>query len=293
MQFVGKIVNPIQAYIDRCTALDPIWAISIMTLLAMVRYQGGAWYYQVISPVILGLAALFPRIVYREQFWLPVCMVTGSSIVLDWTLLGNHSFMLFYWCLAMLLASFSSNRLRFLAMSSRWLVAFLFLFAFVWKLNSNDFRSGASARYLLSGTYPAGYLSVWLAGMSGLQISKNINDVERVLSSPVTTQVKLNANAAVGRLADVMTISTLIIEGFTALIFLLPLSLRWLWLRDMSLILFMLTAYSILPVASFATQLAYLGYAATDSNRTRAAYIALFFIYQLSALIVGGGQGPI
>jgi hypothetical protein len=293
MQFVGKIGAPIQAYIDRCKALDPVWAVSIMTLLGMVRYQGGAWYYHVIGPVILGVAALFPKIVYREQFWLLMGMVTGSSIVLDWTLLGNHSFMLFYWTLALLLASFSSDRLRFLAMSSRWLVAFLFLFAFVWKLNSNDFRNGATTRYLLSATYPAGYLSVVLAGMSNSQLEDNINGVKRVLSSTVTTQVKLNANAPVGRLADVMTISTLIIEGFTALIFLLPLSLRWLWLRDMSLILFMLTAYSIIPVASFATQLAYLGYAATNSNRTRATYIALFFIYQLSALVVGGGQGAI
>jgi hypothetical protein len=287
MQFVGKPGRSIQSYVDCCAALDPVWAISIMTLLAMVRYQDGAWYYHVIGSVILGVAVLFPQSVYREQFWLLICMITGSSIVLDWTLLGNHSFMLFYWSLALLLASFSSNRLRFLAMASRWLVAFLFLFAFVWKINSNDFRSGATARYLLSGTYPAGQLSVVLAGISGSQLAENINDVERVLSSPIPTQAKLNSNSAVGRLADAMTIMTLIIEGLTALIFLLPLSLRWAWLRDISLILFMITAYSIIPVAAFATQLAYLGYAGTNSNRSRAAYIALFFLYQLSVLIVG------
>jgi hypothetical protein len=287
MQFVGKIGRSLQAYVDRCAALDPVWAISIMTLLAMVRYQGGAWYYYIIGPVILGVASLFPKSVYREQFWLLMCMITGSSIVLDWTLLGNHSFVLFYWSLALLLACFSGNRLRFLAMSSRWLVAFLFLFAFAWKLNSNDFRSGATARYLLSSTYPASQLAVAFSGLSGSQVADNISAVERVLSSPMTTQVKLNSNAAVGHLADAMTIMTIVVEGLTALIFLLPLSLRWTWLRDMSLIGFMLTAYSIIPVASFATQLAYLGYAATNSNRSRAAYIALFFVYQLSGLVVG------
>lgn len=286
MQSAGRIGGSIQAYVDRCAALDPVWTISIMTLLAMVQYQDGSWYYRVIGPVILGVAALFPKSVYQEQFWLLMCMVTGSSIVLDWTLLGNHSFLLFYWSIALLLASFSSNRLRFLAMSARWLVAFLFLFAFVWKLNSNDFRTGATARYLLSGTYPAGQLSVVLGGISGLQLAENINDVERLLASPVKTQAKLNSNAVVGHLADVMTMMTFVIEGLTALIFLIPVSLRWIWLRDGSLILFMLTAYSIIPVASFATQLAYLGYATTKSNQSRAVYIMLFFVYQLSALIV-------
>jgi hypothetical protein len=287
MQFVGNIGRSLQAYVDRCAALDPIWAVSIMTLLAMVRYQDGAWYYHIIGPVILGVASLFPKSVYREPFWLMICMMIGSSIVLDWTLLGNHSFMLFYWSLALLLSCFSKDRLHFLAMSSRWLVALLFLFAFAWKLNSNDFRTGATARYLLTSTYPIGQLSVVLGGMSESQLADNINTVKRVLSSSVTTQGKLNSNAAIGRLADVMTLMTLIIEGLTALIFLLPLSLRWAWLRDVSLIGFMLTAYSVIPVASFATQLAYLGYAATNSNRSRAAYIALFFVYQLSGLAVG------
>jgi hypothetical protein len=287
MQFVGRIGCFIQAYVDRCSKLDPVWAISIMTLLAMVRYQEGGWYYHVIGPVVLGVASLFPRVVYREQFWLLMCMITGSSIVLDWTLLGNHSFMLFYWSLALLLACFSSNRSRFLAMSSRWLVASLFLFAFVWKLNSNDFQGGATTRYLLSSTYPVGQLSVLLAGISKTQLTDNMRAVEWVLSSSETTQAKLYSNANIGRLADLMTMMTLITEGLTALIFFLPLSSRWVWLRDMSLIFFMLTAYSIIPVASFATQLAYLGYAATNSNRSRAAYIALFFVYQLSSLVVG------
>jgi hypothetical protein len=293
MQFVGRIGGFIQTYVDRCAALDPVWAVSIMTLLAMVKYQDGAWYYHVIGPVVLGVAALFPKTVYREQFWLLMCMITGSSIMLDWTLLGNHSFLLFYWCLALLLASFSSNRMQFLAISSRWLVAFLFLFAFVWKLNSDDFRSGATARYLLSATYPASQLSAVFAGISGSQLEENINDVKRVLSSPVPTQAKLNSNDAVGHLADLITMMTLIVEGITALAFLLPLSLRWAWLRDVSLISFMLTAYSIIPVASFATQLAYLGYVTTKSNWSRAAYIALFLVYQLSTLVVGSPWGPI
>jgi hypothetical protein len=289
MQLVVKIGNFFRVYVDRCAELDHVWTISVMTLLAMVRYQGGAWYYNVICPVILGIACLFPKSASREQFWLLTCIVTGSSIVLDWTLLGNHSFLLFYWSVALLLASFSSDRLRFLAISARWLIAFLFLFAFFWKLNSNDFRSGATARYLLSATYPAGQLSVLFAGISESQLANNINEVKRVLSSPVSTQAKLNTNTAVGHLAAVMTMMTLIIEGLTALMFLVPLSFRWVWLRDMGLISFMLTAYSVIPVASFATQLTCLGYATTNSRQIRAAYIALFFVYQLSALVVGSG----
>jgi hypothetical protein len=287
MRFVGKIGRSIQAYVARCAALEPVWAISIMTLLAMVRYQGGAWYYHIIGPVILGVATLFPKIVYREQFWLMLCMITGSSIVLDWTLLGNHSFMQFYWNLALLLACFSSNRLRFLAKSARWLVAFLFLFAFIWKLNSSDFRSGATARYLLSATFPAGQVSVMLAGLNPSALADNISIVEHVLSSSVNTKAKLHSSDGVGRLADVVTMMTIASEGLIALVFLLPLTSKWKWLRDLTLIFFMLTAYTIIPVASFGTQLAYLGYAATDSKWSRATFITLFFMHQLSGLFLG------
>jgi hypothetical protein len=79
------------AYVRLCASLDPLWVISAMTLLSMVRFQEGAWFYSILYPVLLGLACLFPQVVRREQFWLMVCLCVGSSIVLNWYYVANHT----------------------------------------------------------------------------------------------------------------------------------------------------------------------------------------------------------
>lgn len=283
-------MNPapwIRSYIRLCASLDPLWTVSAMTLVAMVRYEGGAWFYSILNAVLLSLACVFPQVVRREQFWLAVCLVVGSSIVLNWYLLGNHIYLLFYWTLALLLSCFAADRLRMLAQSARWIVGAVFLFALVWKLVSGDFQSGATMRYFLSATVPLGQSAVALTGLTATQLAHNLAAVERVLSTPQVGPVSLIAPPGLGVLADVLTRATQALEGWMALIFLAPLPVRWHWLREASLLFFFLTAYAVLPVAPFATQLAYLGYALTRSNRFRAAFIAAYFVYQLVDLLLG------
>lgn len=288
-------MNPagwIRAYVRACASLDPLWAISAMTLVAMVRYQQGAWFYSVLNAVLLGLACLFPQIVRREQFWLAVCVVSGSSILLNWYFLSNHSFVLFYWTLALLVSCFAADRQRVLALSARWIVGFLFLFAFVWKLVSPEFESGATMRYFLSATLPLGQSAVALTSLTAGQLAQNMETVERVISTLRTAPVSLIGPPGLSVLADALTRATQVVEGGMALIFLAPLPNRWRWLREAGLLFFFLTAYTFLPVAPFATQLAYLGYALTRSDQFRAAFIAAYFLYQLVDLSLRGVWGP-
>lgn len=288
-------MNPVawvRSYVRLCASLDPLWAISVMTLVAMVRYQQGAWFYSVLNPVLLGLACLFPQLVRREQFWLVVCLTVGSSITLSWQHVSNHTFVLFYWTLALLISCFATDRLWVLARSARWLLGSLFLFAFIFKLASADFQSGATMRYFLSATLPLGQGAVALTELTRAQLEQNMAAVERVLSAPGTAPVLLLAPPGLGVLADVLTRATQVAEGWLALVFLVPLPARWRWLREASLLTFFLTAYTVLPVAPFATQLAYLGYAFTRSDRFRAAFVAAYFVYQLADLGLGSVWGP-
>jgi hypothetical protein len=281
-----------EAYVRLCASLDPLWAISAMTLVTMVRYQEGTWYYSILNSVLLGLAVLFPKLVRLEQFWLAVCLLCGSSIILDWAFLGNHAYVLFYWSLALLLSCFATDRLYLLAASARWILGGVFLFAFIWKLLSHDFSSGATMRYFLSATVPMGEAAVALTGLTQGQLANNVTAVETVLSTQGASQATLFAPPGLSKLADLLTLATQVTEGLLALLFLAPLTARWRWLREAGLLVFFLTAYTLIPVAPFATQFAYLGYAMTNSAKFRAMFIAAFFVYQLTDLLLGSVWGP-
>lgn len=288
-------MNPAEwarSYVRLCASLDPFWAISAMTLVAMVRYEQGAWFYSILNAVLLSLACLFPQVVRREQFWLAVCLVGGSSIILNWYLHGNHIYLQFYWTLALLISCFARNQMRVLALSARWLVGGVFLFAFIWKLVSADFQSGATMRYLMSATLPLGQSAVVLTELTGPQLAENMAAVERVIAAPGAASTSIIVPPGLGMLADILTRATWVMEGWMALVFLSPLSTRWRRLREASLLVFFVTAYTLLPVAAFATQLAYLGYALTRSDRYRAAFIAAYFAYQLADLGLGRVWSP-
>lgn len=288
-------MNPagwVRSYVRLCASLDPLWTISVMTLIAMVRYQQGAWFYSVLNPVLLSTACLFPQVVRREQFWMAVCLVSGSSLILGGYTPGDHIFLLFYWVLALFLSCFAADRSRVLAWSARWLVGGVFLFAFIWKLISSDFNSGATMRYLLSTTLPLGQSAVVLTELTGAQLTQNMSAVERLLSTTGVPSTSLITPPGVRVLADLLTRATQITEGWLALVFLAPLPGRWRWLREASLLFFFLTAYVILPVAPFATLFACLGYTLTRSDGFRAAFVAAYFLYQLADLSLGSIWGP-
>ncbi|WP_293913180.1 hypothetical protein [Deinococcus sp.] len=291
MRLAPLLSAPVSAYVRLCASLDPLWVVSIMTLLSMVRFQEGAWFYSILYPVLLGLACLFPSLVRREQFWLAVCLVVGSSIALNWYFIANHTFSLFYWTLALLLSCFAHDRLRLLALSARWILGGIFLFAFIWKLASPDFQSGATMRYFLSATQPLGDSGVALSSLTSSELAQNMGAVERLLNTPGTGPTRLIMPPDLAALADLLTRLTQITEGLVVLILLTPLPERWRWLREASLLFFFATAYTLLPVAPLAAQFACLGYAMTSSSRSRAAFIAAFFVYQLMDLRLGSLWG--
>lgn len=287
MALVSWLQTRARQYVALCQTIDPFWAVSIMTLLSIVRYQEGAWYFGILASVFLGLACLFPKIIERDVYWLGLCLLCGSSLVLYWSLLGNHAFSLFYWLLALLISCFVQQRLRFLADSARWIIGLIFLFAFLWKLMSNDFSSGATMRYLLTSTLPLGQTAVALTSLTQEQLTQNMRAVEDVLSFSTASPATLIAPSDVARLADLLTRTTQVVEGLLAACFLLPLSGRWQWLREASLLGFFVTAYTALPVAPFSTQFAYLGYALTPSPVYRAVFIAAYLISQVADLRLG------
>lgn len=276
-----------QQYIELCKRLDPFWVISIMTLLSVVRYQEGAWYFVIFSSIFLGLACLFPKIIKHELFWFGLCILLGSTLISYWAFLGNHAFSLFYWLLALFISCFVQKRLEFLALSARWIIGFIFLFAFMWKLISGDFSTGATMRYLLTSTLPLGQTAVLLTSLTQEQLMQNIRNIDSVISFSTTSPARIIAPPDVSVLADVLTRATQFVEGTLALCFLVPLPRRWQWLREASLIGFFVTAYTILPVAPFSTQFAFLGYALTTSPVYRAVFIASYFIAQLADLRLG------
>lgn len=276
-----------RSYISICKSQSQLWIISVMTLLTLALYPSGASFYGSLNILPIILIFLFPAVVQREEFWLAVCLLVGSAIALNWYYVGNHTFLLFYWVLALLLSCFAKERLKMLSLSARWLIGLPFLFAFVWKLISNDFRSGSTMQYLISATYPMGNVGVALTHLTPADLAQNIERVQQVISNPQAGSVALMMPAELPGWANLLTFTTQLLEGGIALVFLAPLPERWRWWREATLLLFFLTAYTLLPVGSFAAQFACMGYAMTTSTRLRTAFIASFFLFQAMNLLLG------
>jgi hypothetical protein len=258
----------------------------------MLRYGEGPWYFSILSAFLVSIAYIFPKSINFEQFWLAICILCGASIIQGWYIVGNHMFIQFYWSLSLFIACLSNIRMESLAVSARYILGGLFFFASTWKFMSDDFNSGATMQYLLTTTLPLGEFAVAFSDMTHKQLASNMDLVESLLSGQGQTHVTLSTPDSVRSLANFLTLGTHIIEGSLALIFLLPLSIRWAWLREAGLLFFILTTYALIPVAPFATQLACLGYALTRSRQFQAIFISAFLIYQIVDLRLYGLWGP-
>lgn len=280
-------VRWIKQFHEGCAALDPFWTIAMMTLLIMVRYEGGAWYFAILNPVMLGMACIFPKVIRTELFWLAVTVLTAAPLVLHWYYLSAHSYLLCYWTLALLLSFFASKPMLMLAHSARWLTGSVFLCASIWKLLSPDFNSGTTMRFFMADTLPLGLTTGLFTGLSASELYRNIEQVNDLLNNPSARLLQLHFTPRLVWMADALTRLIQLIESLIACIFFIPWQGAWTAFRELSLIFFFLTAYTILPVAPFATLFAVLGYAIAHSPYSRTFFIAAFFIFQLVDLTMG------
>jgi hypothetical protein len=263
---------------------DTLQQASLLTVPVILLYGSSAWFVAV--PVaILSLAALvLPSLRTRSMLWLVISCFLLAGVSAGWTHEDNHKYLIAYWAVALACAAAVPGGSRGLVPAARWLICLTFAFAIVAKLRSPDFLSGDFFHYSL--LFDSRFSSK-LAAVGALDgASRQFNEVARqALLSPTSDleAVKFTSSPTIRALATALTVWTLAIEVLIAGAFLLPARWRIARVRDVLLLLFIVSAYAVAPVLGFATVLAAMGFVQCDRARrsTRLAYLVAFAATQL------------
>lgn len=84
--------------------MNPVNLALRLTLLDILLRPIGSWFLQ---PALLGLAAVgvaLPGQLRRPPLWIILTLFTAMRLLLGWPMADNHAYLLWYWCLAVVIA---------------------------------------------------------------------------------------------------------------------------------------------------------------------------------------------
>jgi len=249
-----------------------------LTAIAVLLRPMGPWFVQ---PALLALGAvalISRRWLRRSSLWAAVSLTVAIRIADDWPLADNHIYLLAYWALAIALALRAEDAPAALATTSRWLLAFAFVFAVLWKVVwSPDFLDQRFFRVTLLTDPRFTEVTMLIGGLSAADLAADravlapLPHGAELIDPPVITEPpRLKAFAAIstwGVVALEAVVAALMLAGSRAA-----------RLRHAALLLFCIVTYAIAPVAGFGWLLLVMGLAQVDPARVwlGRTYVAVF-----------------
>jgi hypothetical protein len=257
---------------------------TIMTLLLLLLYTSEARHIAIPVTALAVLAFINPALRQDRRFWLATTLVVLIGNYQARLSADNHKFLLAYWCLAILCSVHTARPHRSLAVGARWLVGMSFLFAVSWKLTSADYLNGTFFSYSLLLDDRFRIVAQALGG-----ISTQVTDLNSAAHHALVNYdskldyVWLQSSPQVGSVAGFITWWTLGLEAAVATAFLAPMRSRLHRIRDIVLLLFVITTYAIAPVTGFGWILTVMGMAQSDHRISfvRPAYLGVFVLLQV------------
>lgn len=230
---------------------------------------------------------VFTPLTISRTMWILVSVLLVIHNSIFWLIVGNHQYLITYWCIACTLVVFSKDPEYFLRVNARLLIGFTFFFATLWKLTSGEFVDGSLIHYYLLTDYRLETLPMFFGNLGQETLAQNRMLQLAIISAPEkVVSVALKTSPEVLILSKLTTYWTLLIEGSITFVFLFTRP-RWAHdKRDIVFIVFILTTFFLLPVPSFSFILTLLGFAQCPPERkkTLIAYILLFLLTQLFSI---------
>jgi len=258
-----------------------------MTLILLLIYSGGRWFVQVPVVMLASGALLFPELRRSSRIWFVLAVVLLAGYAQQWSFVDNHKYLLGYWCLALYCALRSADTEESLAVNARWLIAFCFTFATLWKLQALDFLDSRFFHFTLLVDRRFQTLMEVVGGLSAQMVEGNQQALGSLLQFQSSLmEVRLQSSPSLAFLARLLTYGSVFLEGLTAIAFLAPatgpgasLHRR---LRHLLLLAFVLSTYALAPVIGFGWLLLVMGLAQLPRDSSIAwAYPATFLFLQL------------
>lgn len=239
-----------------------------------------------VRPLTIAFAALGLLITGQlrsKLIWVPLAVLTGLRVLLDWPLPDNHAYLLFYWCLAVTIALFSRDSKRCLAFNGKFLIGLAFAFALLWKaVLSGDFMDGRFFSIAMLTDPRFETFTESLLSLDDYEMDSLILFVEQHIDGELPARGS-DIPALPPKLhlvSEILTYWTVLIESAVAILFLIPSRIGVSRLRDAFLILFCVTTYSVATVEGFGWLLIAMGVSQSGERReaVRYLYIAAFLL---------------
>lgn len=259
-------------------------AVLTLTALLLLLKAPGPWY---VRTPILGFSAaalVLPAAREAAATWFALALLVAASIVADWPLPDNHIYLLSYWCLAIALSRSTPDPGAALASSARWLIAFAFCFAVLWKgVLSPDYRDGRFFRVTLVTDPRFTDVVTLVGGMTADQLAASREALSPLPEgAELQTPVVVDVPARFAWLAWALTWGGLTLEALLAFAFVIGGGERFRRARLALLVAFCLLTYAFAPVAIFGWLLLVMGLAQCRADERRLAFaLALCFVVVL------------
>lgn len=262
--------------------VDPVDLCLLMTLILLMTVSPWAWYVVALMRAIAILGVVIPEVRKSLHYWFAITSLLGSAIAVNWYWLDNHLYLMGYWCLAITLAMRLSadDQAKALAFNGRLLLGLCMFLAVAWKAVSPDYLTGDFFEYRLLTDERFAPIATGLGGVDPDILAGNRERVESLAVKPEGTVLALNGVTEVQTLSFLVTLWTIGIEALLAVLFLIP-SSRLNVLRDVTLLVFLVTTYASAPVIGFGWLLCIFGIAQSCSSFCRIAFFAAFLLIQL------------
>ncbi len=244
-----------------------------------------------VALVVAGaMVVAAPWVAHRWWAWASLLLLAawGTLVTAPWLDLDNHHVLKLYWLAALALTCVAHDPRATLARAARLLIGFVFAFAVLWKLLTPDFASGEFLTYILSTDRNADRVAAAVGWHDPEVTAENrqvIGELRRhVASAP--EPVELTVPERTQAHARTLSLAALALEAAVALMFLMPLRGRWRLAREATLLTFLATTYSVLPVFGFGGLLAAMGLAQSDLTDRRAItlYVSAWAVVGLATV---------
>lgn len=262
------------------------WLPIRLTALVLILNTVSVWYLSALMIALVGLGLLFHSLLRVPVIWAAITLVLAVWIVRLWPLADNHQYLAGYWSLSILIALCLTDPHRSLATSARWLLAFVFLWAVMWKgVLSPDYMDGRFFTVRLMTDARFEEHAQLFSGLTLAEVRQNRAYLDPH-SVDVEGAIRPSAFKTTPRLrfwVTVLTWGVLLAEAGVALAFLLPWG-RWTTIvRHGGLLAFCLGTFAFAPIPTFGWLLVTLGLAQVDpSHRSiRTAYVTVWFLIAL------------
>lgn len=292
----GRWTERLAALYQATVGADLLELLPLLTVVLLLQFSPPIWYLR-IPVVLICVAGIACRpLLQATPYWYTLAALQGAAIYLNWETADNHRYLICYWSLA-LCCVYSVDRrwqLPALAHNGRLLIGLCMLLATFWKLVSPDYLDGSFFQYELLADPRFEHVARWTGGAEATALADN-RALRTLLTRGYqvgieTNSVQLAGSAWLPLLARLFTWWTIGLEAALALLFLWPRANRpAIIARNVLLLTFAVTTYSVAPVVGFGWVLMLLGMTQCGSlpPNFRLAYLGAFLLIQAYAIPYG------